>query len=73
MNIEIPSNKISVVGYINGERTPNMIGEPIRPYDSIVIFIDQNDSAKQEELVKKRISKNQIIKIEKLQQTCISK
>ncbi|MEI6533245.1 MAG: hypothetical protein WCO06_05400 [Candidatus Roizmanbacteria bacterium] len=73
MKIQIPSNNITLIGYINGEKSPNMIEEPIRPYDSIVIFLDHTDTAKQEELVKKRISKKQILDIEKLNQKCFIK
>lgn len=42
-NIKFPVDYSKTTGYISNERIPDFQNQPIRPYDSLVIFIGEND------------------------------
>lgn len=65
-NINSPIDYSSAVGYINGKKTVNFQTQPIRPYDSLVIFIGKNDS----NFLKQAVTKDYMIKMAKKSTTC---
>jgi hypothetical protein len=42
-NIKYPLNYAEITAYINGQKIANLQKYPIRPYDSLVVFIGKND------------------------------
>lgn len=53
-------------GYANGEKIEDILTYPIKPYDSVVIFVGKSDK----KLLKSSVSKDRIIEIEKKTENC---
>jgi hypothetical protein len=65
-NIKFPLNYSKVNGYVNGKQVPDFQSQPIRPDDSLVIFIGNNDK----KLLSQAVTKEYIQKQAKKSTTC---
>lgn len=69
MNIKYPINE-SAVAYINGQKIENFLDREIIPYESVVIF--EGKHTKDQELLKKAVTKKRIIEVENSSEYCSS-
>lgn len=52
-NIKFPIDYSKVIGYVNGKKVENFQDQPIRNFDSLVVFIGKNDTRLLSQAVKK--------------------
>lgn len=65
-NIHYPIDYAKTIGYINGEQVTNYQFQPIKPFDSLVVFIGRNDP----NLLAQAVTKGYMIKMAKKSTTC---
>jgi hypothetical protein len=65
-NIHFPIDYSQTTGFINGKQISNFQQQPIKPYDSLVVFIGKND----QRLLSQAVTKEYIIKMAKKSTTC---
>ena len=65
-NIHYPIDFSKTIGYINGEQVSNYQSKPIKPFDSLVVFIGRNDL----KLLTQAVTKGYMIKMAKKSTTC---
>lgn len=65
-NIHFPIDYSQTTGFINGKQISNYQVQPIKSYDSLVVFIGKNDS----KLLQQAVTKDYIIKMAKKSTTC---
>lgn len=65
-NIKYPIDYAQTTGYINGEQADNWQNKQIKPYDSLVVFIGEND----EKYLQEAVTKAYIEKVEKKSENC---
>jgi hypothetical protein len=65
-NIHFPINYSQTTGFINGKQINDYQLDPIKPYDSLAVFIGKNDSR----LLSQAVTKQYIIKMAKKSTTC---
>lgn len=65
-NIGFTLDETSSVGYINGREEPNFLTRPIRPYESLVVFIGDNNR----ELLNQAVTKDYILDMAKNSTLC---
>lgn len=66
INSHISLDYTKTTGYINGQKVDNYKDKRVNPYDSLVIFIGNNDS----NLLKQAVTKERIIEEEKKSDSC---
>ncbi|HUQ85110.1 MAG TPA: hypothetical protein VM077_02195 [Candidatus Limnocylindrales bacterium] len=64
---KIPNDK-EIKSFVNGKEVKEILNNEINPYDSVVIIL--GDDKKVQELLKKAVTKDQIIKEEKKSESC---
>lgn len=73
-NIKFPlEDKREIQGYINSQKVDDILNQPIKSYDSVVIIIDKiavEDTSVIESYLKQAVTKDQIIEAEKLSESC---
>lgn len=67
MKYNFPENK-QIKSFINGREVGNIFSTQIKPYDSIVIFVGDYDNV--DNILKKAVTKEEIVKIEKKSENC---
>lgn len=67
INFKIDNNK-QLKSYIKGKEVRNILDFPIKPYDSIVIFIGNVEN--KDEKLKKQVTRKRIEEVEKKSETC---
>lgn len=65
-NIKYPLDYANTTGYINGQEIGNWQNQKINPYDSLVVFIGNNDP----KLLKEAVKKEHILEVEKKSENC---
>ena len=65
-NMHYAINYARTTGYINGRQVNNFQMQPIHPFDSLVVFIGENDP----NLLKQAVTKNYMITMAKKSTTC---
>lgn len=65
INLKYPIDNAQ--GYINGKKVDDFQNQPIKPYDSLVVFIGKNDIEKQ---LAKAVTKKHIQTVEKKSDNC---
>ena len=55
-----------LIGYVNGQKTENILDYPIKSYDSVIIFSGKVDKI----LLNSVVSQERIIEVEKKTETC---
>ena len=65
-NIGFPVDDAKSIGYINGKKVANFQAQPIHPYESLVVFIDNNNP----DVIKQVVTKDYILKMEKNSTAC---
>lgn len=64
---KLPNDK-SLVSFVNGKKTEQILDYPIRPYDSVIIIVGKD--AKSPELLKKSVTIEEIKEAEKSGESC---
>ncbi len=67
LNYSFDSTK-HITGYLNGKETSDILNTPIAAYDSIVVLV--GDAPQDVDLSKMSVTKDDIIKAEKLSESC---
>ena len=65
-NIHFPINYTQTTGYINGKQQSDYQLQPIKPFDSLLVFIGKNDP----KLLQQAVTKDYIIQMAKKSTTC---
>ena len=66
MNLKYPIDYSKTAAYINGQKVENWQNQPIQPYQSLVIFIGEND----QKYLKEGVKKEHMVEIEKKSENC---
>jgi len=66
ININYPIDYSNSIGYINGKQFANFQSQPIKPYDSLVVFIGNNNP----DLLSQAVTKDYMIKMAKKSTSC---
>ena len=65
-NIHFPIDFANTIGFINGKQISSYQYQPIKPFDSLVVFIGKNDP----KLLSQAVTKDYMIKMAKKSTTC---